>query len=157
MLAKRGAEAISVFAVIPRQPLLRLQILESDLVPSRQPVILAQDQPKILGKQRPAIKPLPALVELGGDAEFSLALLEHLGDLAAIAAQEPQFQAVELALDLIEERNEQRQVDRVRERDPQGADLTALEGGRERARAGGRIIALLEQGMHTLAEFGQLR
>src|SRR5690349_9086279 len=102
VLGKRGAEAISMFAVVPRQPLLRLQILERDLVSLRQPVILAQHEPKILGKQRPAIKSFPALVELGGDAEFSLALFQHLGDLPAIAAQEPQFEPVELPLDLVE-------------------------------------------------------
>src|SRR5260370_42159798 len=43
------------------------------------------------------------------------------------------------------------------QRYPERADLAALEGGSERPRADGRLITLLEQRMHALAEFGHLR
>jgi hypothetical protein len=61
-----------------------------------------------------------------------------------------------LPLDLIEERNEQRQIDRVGQRNSERADLAALECRCQRACADGRLIALLEQRVHALAELGQL-
>ncbi len=43
------------------------------------------------------------------------------------------------------------------ERDPERTDFAALEGGGQRARAVRRLITLLEQRVHALAELGQLR
>ena len=43
------------------------------------------------------------------------------------------------------------------QRDPERTDFAALEGGGERPRADGRLITLLEQRMHALAELGHLR
>src|SRR5258708_20362527 len=118
---------------------------------------LAENKREILGKERPGVEPVPLLTDLRGNAEFCLAFLQHLDDLAAVAAQKLELQPVELPLDLIEKRNEQREVDGMSQRYPKRADLAALEGGSERPRADGRLITLLEQRMHALAEFGHLR
>ena len=53
----------------------------------------------------------------------------------AVAAQESELQAVELPFDLVEMRNQQRQVDGMGQRDPERADFAALERrGQLRAR-----------------------
>ena len=83
---------------------------------------------KAFGEQRPGIEPVPVLADFGGDAEFGFALLQEFADLVAVAAQETEFQPVELPLDLVEMRNQQRQVDRMGKRDPERADFAALEG-----------------------------
>ena len=76
----------------------------------------AEDELEILGEQRPDIESFPGLVDLGGDAELGFTLLEVLANLAARAAQEAEFEPVELSLDLVEVRNQQREIDRVRQR-----------------------------------------
>src|SRR5260370_42818 len=40
---------------------------------------------------------------------------------------------------------------------PERADIAAREGGRQQARAAGGVVALLQQRVHALSEFGQLR
>ena len=67
-------------------------------------------------------------LDFGGNAELGLALLQILGDLAGVAAQKAEFQPVEQPLDLVEMRNQQRQVDGMGQRDPERADFAALEG-----------------------------
>jgi hypothetical protein len=113
------------------------------------------DEQKILCKQWPGIEPLPTRINLGGDSEFGVTLLEEFTHLTTVAAEKPEFQPVELPLDLIEEGDQQRQIDRMGERDPQCAHLAALEGRGERARADGGLVALLQQGVHALTELGQ--
>ena len=54
--------------------------------------------------------------------------LRNSADLPAVAAQEAELQAVEQPLDLVEMRNQQRQVDGMGQRDPERADFAALEG-----------------------------
>ena len=61
------------------------------------------------------------------------------------------------ARELVEMRNQKRDIDRVGNGDPQRADLAALEGRGEGARACGGFIALLEQRLHAQAELGELR
>ncbi len=95
-------------------------------------------------------------IELGGDAKFGFALPQHFDDLVPAAAQKLELQPIELPLDLVEERDQQRQVDGMGERDPQRTDLAALERGRQRSRTGRGVITLLEQRMHTLTELGEL-
>src|SRR4029450_12382298 len=73
------------------------------------------------------------------------------------AAHKSKLQAVEQPLDLVEMRNQERQVDGMGQRDPEGADVAALDGSVKSAPAACRLVALLEQRMHALAEFGQLR
>src|SRR4051812_9137207 len=97
---------------------------------------LADHEFEMLGEQWPDIEALPGFIDFGGDAEFGLALLQIFADLARRAAQKTEFEAVELSLDLVEMRNQQREIDRVGQRDAQRADLAALEGGRQRPRAG---------------------
>src|SRR5215470_111184 len=128
MLAQRVVQAATVLAISPRQQLLGAQIIESDVLAVRQPMPFADDEVKILGEQRPCIQPLPCLVDLGGDAELGFALLEKLADLVARAAEKAEFQPVELALDLVQKRNQQRQIDRMGQRNSQRTDLAALEG-----------------------------
>ena len=72
----------------------------------------------------------------------------------AVAAQEAEFQPVELPLDLVEIGDQQRQVDGMSQRDPERTDLAAPEGGGEGAGAARGIIALLQQRMHALAKLG---
>src|SRR3974390_2506807 len=60
-----------------------------------------------------------------------------------------------MSLDLVEEWNQQRQIDRMGERDPQCADLAALEGRGQGARAERGLIALFQQRLHALAELGK--
>ena len=116
------------------------------------------DELEIFGEQRPGIEPVPVFADFGGDAEFGLALLQIFADLAGVAAQEAEFQPVELPLDLVEMRNQAatRSIEWV------SAILSAptsplLKEEASCPRAARRLVALLEQRMHALAEFGQLR
>ena len=103
VLAQRLAKAVGMLAIISRQQLLRPQVLEVNAFAFRQPMLPADDEMEILGEKRPGVEPVPVLAKFGGDAEFGLALLQHLGDLAAVAAEKSEFHAVELPLDLIED------------------------------------------------------
>jgi hypothetical protein len=71
VLAERGAEAFAMFAIVPRQPSLRPQILKLDIVLIRKPVMPAEDKLKIFRKQWPDVEPLPRPVEFGCDAKFA--------------------------------------------------------------------------------------
>ena len=64
------------------------------------------DELEVFGEQRPGIEPVPVFADFGGNAEFGLALLQVFADLACVAAQETEFQPVELPLDLVEMRNQ---------------------------------------------------
>src|SRR5262249_12736574 len=112
VLAERGAEPLGMFAVVARQQLLGTQILEVDAVARREAVLAADHKPKVFGEERPGVEPFPGLVDFGGDAELGLAILEHLADLAAVAAEKLELQPVELPPDLIEEGDQQREIDR---------------------------------------------
>ena len=94
---------------------------------SGKPVVGVDDELKVFRKQRPGVEPLPVRVQLRRDRKFSLAILEHFADFAAVAAEKAKFQPIELPLDLVEEGDQQRQIDRVGERDPQRADFAAFE------------------------------
>ncbi|MGY4435470.1 hypothetical protein ACVWWO_007947 [Bradyrhizobium sp. F1.13.1] len=146
MLAKR-----------PAQQLLRAQIVQFDAAAACEPVSVADHKLEALGEQRPDIEPLPGLVDVGGNPELGLALLQQVGHFTTRAAQEAEFEPVELPFDLVEMRDEERKIDRMRQRDAKRADLAAAERGGQRACAGGRIKTLLQQRMHALAELGQLR
>src|SRR5581483_5839242 len=132
-----------MLAIAARQELLALQVVDADRVAAGKPVIPADDQVKAFREQRPRIEPVPVFVDLGSNAELGLPALEVLADLAAGAAQELEFEPVELPSDLVEMRDEQSNVDRVRKRDPERADLTIPERRRQRACARRCIIALL--------------
>ena len=84
------------------------QIAEIDLVLRRQRMLAVDDELEVFGEQRPGVEPVPLLADLGGNAEFGFALLEKLGDFAAVAAQEAKLQAIEHPLDLVEMRNQKR-------------------------------------------------
>src|SRR5262249_34254895 len=137
-------DLFGMFAVTPRQQLLASQILECDIFLVGQPVSRVERDLKSLGEQRPDIEPVPIGAKLGGNAKFGLALLEELTDLESIAAQEAEFHPVELPLDLVEIGNEQRQIDRMRQRNAKRANFAALQRSRQRARAACRLIALLQ-------------
>src|SRR5437868_13280831 len=87
----------------------------------------AEDELKAFGKQRPGIESVPFLADLRGNREFGFAFLEEFGYFRAAAAQEAEFQAVEQPPDLVKMRNQQRQVDRMGQRNPERADFAALE------------------------------
>ena len=53
-------------------------------------------------------------------------------------------------------RNQQRYVDAVGDGDVEGADVTALHSLGERLGGSRGIVALLQQGQHAPAEFGQV-
>src|SRR5258706_10318995 len=118
---------------------------------------IVDDELKAFGEQGRGIEPVPLFANFCGNAEFGFAPLEKLPDFPAVAAQETKFQAVEQPFDLAEVRNQQRQVNRMRKRDPERANFTALERRGELARSGRGSIALLEQRVHAKAELGQLR
>src|SRR6266700_2763813 len=117
-----------MFAVISRQQLFGPEVADLDGVAARQRMPLVDDELKVLGEQRPGIEPVPVFADFGGNAEFGFAFLQVLADFAGVAAQESEFQPVELPLDLVEMRNKQREVDRMGERYPERADFSALEG-----------------------------
>ena len=146
-----------MFAVIARQPLLGPQVLEADCFAFCQRMLPADDEIKIFGEKRPGIKPVPIAAKFRSDAEFSLALLQVFADFFAVAAQEAKFEPVELPLDLVEKRHQDRQIDRMAERNSQRADFSALERRRQHARAAGGVVTLLQQRVHPKPEFGQLR
>src|SRR5882724_10128879 len=146
-----------MFAVISRQQLLGPKVADLDGVAAGQRMPLVDDELKILGEQWPGIEPVPVLADFGGNAEFGFALLQILADFAGVAAQEAEFQPVELPLDLVEMRNQEREIDRMGQCDPERTDFAALEGGGKHARSARRLIALLQQRPHALAELGQLR
>src|SRR6267142_2194016 len=102
-----------MLAIASRQQLFGPQVLKTDALPAGQRMPLVDDNFEVFGEQRPGVEPVPVLAEFGCDAEFGLALLQEFCDLAAIAAQEAEFQPVELPLDLVEMRNQQRKVNRV--------------------------------------------
>src|SRR5436190_7950917 len=145
-----------MFAIASRQQLLVSQIVEADAVAAGQRMLPIDDDLESLGEQRPDVEPVPVAAEFGRDAELRLAVLEKFTDLLAVAAQEAEFQAVELPLDLLEIGNEQRQIDRMRQRNAERADVAALQRCRQRPCAACRLIALLQQRLHTLAELGEL-
>src|SRR5712672_2945775 len=101
-----------MLAVVARQQLLGSEIADVDGVAARQRVTPVDDELKVFGEQRPGIKPVPVFADFGGNAKFGLALLQVFADLPGIAAQEAEFQPVELPLDLVEMRNQKREVDR---------------------------------------------
>src|SRR5258708_23964909 len=111
-----------MLAIISRQQLLGAQILQFDAVALRQTMLPADDKPEILRKERPGVEPVPLLTDLRGNAEFCLAFLQHLGDLAAVAAQKLELQPLELPLDLVGKRNEQRDGGGRRELYPERAE-----------------------------------
>ncbi len=53
---------------------------------------------------------------------------------------------------LIDVRHDQAKLDAARHRELERADLAVVDHGRERARALRAVVALLEQGIHALAE-----
>lgn len=110
VLAQVRQDPLGMLAKGPAQQLFRAQIIEFDIALLGEVVALADHQVEIFGKQRPGIEPLPGFVDLGGDAELRFALLQEFADLAAGAAQEAEFEPVELSLDLVEVRNEQRKI-----------------------------------------------
>src|SRR5438105_431493 len=145
-----------MFAIVARQQLLAAQIVEADVVAAGQRMLAVDDHLESFGKQRPDVEPVPVIAEFGGYAKLRLAGLEKFADLPAVAAQEAEFQPVELPLDLVEIGNEQRQIDRMRQRNAKRADVTALQRCRQRPRAARRLIALLQQRLHALPELGEL-
>src|SRR5690348_4499168 len=134
-----------MFAIAARQQLFTAQILESDIVAARQRMLAAENKLETFGEERPDVEPVPVAAEFGGNAEFGFAVLEVLADLAAVAAQEAEFEPVELPLDLVEIGDQQRQIDRVRQCDAERTDFATLEGGGQRSRAARRLEALLQQ------------
>src|SRR5260370_6666881 len=155
--AKRRTQPFRMLAIGSREQLLRLQILEGDTFTVRQRMAVVDDELKAFGEQRPGIEPVPLFTNLGGNAEFGFALLEKFPDFPAVAAQEAEFQTVEQPLDLVEMRNQQRQVDGMGKGNPERTNLAALKGRGKLACAVCGFKALLEQRMHAQAEFGQLR
>jgi hypothetical protein len=144
MLAQGIVDPFGMFAIVARQQLLAPQILELDMVALRQRMLAIDDELKSFGEQRPDVEPVPAAAKLGGDAEFGFTILEIFADLPAVTAQEAEFEPVELPLDLIEIGDEQRQIDRMRQRDAKRSNFAALQRRRQRARAACRFIALLQ-------------
>src|SRR5262245_33127929 len=116
-----------MFAIATRQQLFAPQIIKLDALAIRQRMLAVDDQFKAFGEQRPDVEAVPVAAEFGGNAEFGLAVLEIFADLPAVAAQEAEFQPVELPLDLVEMGNEQRQIDRMRQRYAQRADVAAFQ------------------------------
>ena len=119
-------------------------------------MVLVDDELKVFREQLAMFEPLPFFTDFGGNAELGFTLLEKLGDFAGVAAQKAKLQAVEQALDLVEMRNQERQIDGMGQRNPQRTDFAALEGRGKFTRASRCLITLLEQRMHALAELGQL-
>src|SRR5258708_38882517 len=102
-----------MLAVVARQQLLGPEIADVDGVAAGQRIPPVDDELEVFGEQRPGIEPVPVVADFGGDAEFGLALLQVLADLARVAAQEAGFQPVELPLDLVEMWNQKREIDRM--------------------------------------------
>src|SRR6266576_5821597 len=127
VVAKRRTQQLRMLAEISRQQLLRLQILEGDIFTVRQRMTLADDELEAFGEQRPGIEPVPFFADFGGDAELGFTLLEKFSDFPGAAAQEAKFKPVEQPLDLVEIRDQQRQVDGMGEGDPERPGFAALE------------------------------
>src|SRR6266853_1875540 len=125
--AKRCAQPLRMLAETSKEQLLSLQILEGDIFTVRQRMALVDDELKTFGEQRPGIEPVPFFADFGGNAQLGFALLEKFPDFPSAAAQEAEFKPVEQPLDLVEIRDQQRQVDRMGEGDPERADFAALE------------------------------
>ena len=128
MLAKRSVYPHAMLTVIPRQQLFGAKIDEVDFIAGRQRVVLVDDELKVFREQRPGVEPFPFFADFGGNAELGFALLEKLRDFAGVAAQKTKLQPVEQPLDLVEMRNQQRQIDGMGQRDPERADFAAFEG-----------------------------
>src|SRR5438094_8317389 len=114
-----------------------------------------QDESELLGEERPAIETLPAFTQVRGDSELGLSRLEKLDNLRRGPAQQFELQAVE-QVELGQMPRQRLQIDRSRQCKPERPDFAALDGRSERPRAEGALVALLEQGIHALAELGQL-
>src|SRR5882724_8826270 len=117
-----------------------------------QAMLGVEDEAELLGEERPAIETLPAFTQLRGDSELGLSRLEKLDNLRRGPAQQFELQPVELG----QMPRQRLQIDRSRQCKPERPDFAALDGRSERPRAEGALVALLEQGIHTLAELGQL-
>src|SRR5204863_3050309 len=111
---------------------------------------IVDDELKAFGEQRPGIEPVPLLANLSGNAEFGLALLEKFPEFPAVAAKEAELQTVEQPFDLIEMRNQQREVNGMGKGNPERPDFTAFERRRELSCSGCGIVTLLEQRVHAL-------
>src|SRR6266853_6638751 len=131
MAAKRRAQPFRMLAIGSREQLLRLQILEGDRFAVRQRMAIVDDELKAFGEQRPGIESVPLFANFSGNAEFGFALLEKFPDFPAVAAQETELQAVEQPLDLVEMRNQERQINGMGKSNPERANFTALERRRE--------------------------
>src|SRR5262249_62104828 len=112
---------------------------------------------EILGEQRPGVEAFPFVAEFCADAELGVAALEKAEHFGAVAAIELELKSLEQFAELDYVRHHQRRVDGLRQSKTKRSDLSALDGRGERAGADRAVVALLEQGQHTLAELGQLR
>ena len=156
-VAHEIAKLAGLFAERAHQQALVAQIVESDTRTGGEGMFTVDDQPEAFGEQRPAVEAVPGLADRRRNGELGVAALEEFRDLACGPAQELQLEQAEMPAQLGHVREQQVEIDALRQRQPQRADLAGLERGCERARAQRAVVALPQQRQHALAKFGELR
>ena len=117
VLAQRVADALRMLAIISRQQLFGPQIVEFDAGLPGQPVLPADDEPESSvnsGQLSSRSHPSSSSAAMPSSASPFFSISAN----SRVAAQELEFEPVELTLDLVEERNQQRNVDGMGQRDP---------------------------------------
>src|SRR5262245_11576500 len=156
MAANERREPVEVLAIGTPQPAFSSQVTDLYGGTRGEAMLGAEDESELFGEEWPAIETLPGIPEVCGDGELGAARLEKLDDLGRRAAQQFQLEAVEQPVELGQVGGQQLEIDRAGNGKPQRAQLAALDGGGQRARAERALVALLEQRIHALAELGQL-
>jgi len=110
---------------------------------------IVDDELKVLGEQRPGIEPVPLFADFSGNAELGFAFLRYSPTSQLLPRRKRNSKRLNSPLDVVEMRNQERQVNGMGKRDSERPDFTALEGRSELSRSGRGIAALLEQRMHA--------
>lgn len=127
LLAQAVSDPAGMLAIGSAQDLLLSQIGRIHAVAIGQPVPCIHHQLKPFGEQRPCIKPVPVAVDRGSQSQFSFAVLEEFSHGLAGATQKAKLKSGEMPIDLGKKRDNQSQVDALRQRNAQRTDITALE------------------------------
>ena len=132
-------------AVRPQHKTLVAEFLHGDRRVVGQPMSRADRQKERLVVERPAIQPVPHVLQGRGDGEIGFARLENVSDLVALPSEQAQLKTAELALQLGERRGQRRNVDRAREHDGQRSYRLLLDGIRQRTGTERALVALGEK------------
>jgi hypothetical protein len=93
--AKTLVQPLGKFAVATTEELRIREVPELDTVSPGKLMFEIECDIKRFLEQRPAIEPIPIVVEIGGDRQFDFSLLQRLGNFLAASAKKHEFNTCE--------------------------------------------------------------